>query len=157
MSPWLILPLVLFVAWAWVTARAIARLRGELGQAESRLARRFYKLQGRVTELDALVRELDFERRRRRGEIRFTGETTLAEAIAVHPRVGEILAAYGLVGSGCSGGGTNGGASLGRACADASLDLRTVLQALASFVENPDAPALARPETARLYHIQPPR
>jgi hypothetical protein len=157
MSPWLLVPLGVIVVWMWLSARAASRLRRDLDQAESRLARRFYKLQGRVTEMDVIVRELDFERRRRRGEIRFTPETTIADAIAVHPRVGEILARFGLVGSGCSGGGLDGGATLARACSEASLDLRAVMQALVGFVEDPDSKPAANAQAAKLHRIQLPR
>lgn len=65
--------------------RRTSQARREVREAESRIARRFYLLQGRVTEIDALVRELDFERRRLRREIRFEPSTRLGEAMAVHP------------------------------------------------------------------------
>jgi hypothetical protein len=135
----------------------MAQLRSDLDQAEARLARRLYKLQGRVTEMGAVVHELDFEQRRRRGQIRFGPETTIAEAIAVHPRVGEVLAGFGLVGSGCSGGGLDTGATLARACSEASLDLRVVLQALDAFVANPEAKPAASAQAAKLHRIQLPR
>jgi hypothetical protein len=151
----LIAPLVLLVAWLWLTTRAVARVRREVGEAESRLARRFYKLHGRVAEIDGLVRELEFERKRRRGEIRFAPETRVAEALAVHPKVGEILAAYGLAGSGCSGGGgPPEDATLAEVCSGARLDLRAVLATMDRFLDNPDAPIQAEPATARLHSIR---
>ena len=153
MSPWLALPLLVLVAWLWVTTRALARMRGQLDAAESRLARRFYKLQGRLTELDAIVRELDFERRRQRGEIQFGPETRLSEAMTLHPRVGEILAGFGLAGSGCSGGGFAGDTTLAEACRQANLDVRSVVQELERFVLNPDAPVQVQAATAKLYQI----
>jgi hypothetical protein len=157
MSLGLAAALAVLVAGTSAVLWSIGRIRGDLAQAESRLARRFYKLQGQVTDLEATVRELDFEHKRRRGEIRFTAETTLGQALSVHPRVGEILAAFGLTGSGCSGGGLNEAATLARACSDSHVDLRAVLQALAAFVENPDSPVSARPETAKLYRIERPK
>lgn len=151
----MIIPLVIVVAWLWLASRAIARIRGELAEAESRLARRFYKLHGRVTEIDTMVRELEFERKRRRGEIRFTPEMKVGEALAIHPKVGEVLAAFGLTGAGCSGGsGPDEEASLLEACRGASLDARPVIGALDAFLEDPDAPVRAEPATARLHEIR---
>lgn len=155
MTLWLAAPLVLLIAWLWLTARAIARVRRDLGEAESRLARRFYKLHGRLTEIDTVVRELDFERRRRRGEIRFTAETRVGEALAVHPKVGEILAAYGLAGSGCSGGGGPAeDATLAEVCRNSNLDLRAVLGTMERFLADPDAPIQAQAATAKLHSIR---
>jgi hypothetical protein len=157
MSPWLLIPLGLLGAWIWVTGRTMARTGRQLQEAESRLARRLYKLQGQITEIDATVKELDFERRRRRGEIRFTADTTVAESVAVHPRVGEILAGFGLAGSGCSGGGGPApGSTLAAACAERSLDVRSVLEALDRFVTDPDAPVAVEAATAKLYRIRRP-
>ena len=153
MSPWLILPAVLLVAWLWVTTRSIARTRAQLDAAESRLARRFYKLHSRLTEVDVLVRELDFERRRRSGEIRFGPETKHSEAIALHPRIGEILAGFGLAGSGCSGGGLDGDATLVDACRQASLDVQSVIEELDRFTRNPSAPLQVRRAGAKLIRI----
>jgi hypothetical protein len=153
-SPWLVVPLVLLVAWLWLTTRALGRIRDELGEAESRLARRFYKLHGRVAEIDAVVRELDFERRRRRGEIRFTAETRVGDALAVHPRIGEILAAYGLTGAGCGGGsGPPEDATIAEACRGASLDVKAVLGTMERFLADPDAPIQAHAASAKLHGI----
>jgi hypothetical protein len=149
-----ILPLVLLLVWLWLVSRSIARLRGELDQAESRLARRFYTLQGRVSEIDATVRELDFERRRALGEIRFDPSMTIGEAVAVHPKVGEILVAFGLGGGGCAGGGLAETISIADACSGASLDVQAVLNALRRFADNPDAPLAAHAATAKLHQIE---
>lgn len=152
---WLALPLAVLVVWLWLATRAVARLRRELGEAESRLARRFYKLHGRMSEIDGVVRELDFERRRQRGEIRVTAETRVGEALAIHPRIGEVFAAYGLTGSGCSGGGGPAETdTLSAVCRQASLDLRAVLGTIERFIENPDAPIRAQAAGAKLHTIQ---
>jgi hypothetical protein len=145
--------LVLAIGLALV-ARRTFQLSREIREAESRLARRFFGVQGRVTELDTLVRELEFERKRLRGEIRFEPGTRLADALEVHPRVREILGAFGLSGSGCSGGGLDESRSLAEACAAASLDSRVVLEALRGFVENPGAKVEVRTSQARIHRIQ---
>jgi hypothetical protein len=134
--------------------RRTSQASREIREAESRLARRFYLLQGRVTEIDALVRELDFERRRLRGEIRFEASTRLAEALAVHPRVREILGGFGITGSGCSGGALDESQTISEVCAASSLDARVVLEALGRFLDDPLAPLDARATAARIYRIQ---
>ncbi|MFN8179925.1 MAG: hypothetical protein U0167_18480 [bacterium] len=134
--------------------RRTSQARREVREAESRIARRFYLLQGRVTEIDALVRELDFERRRLRREIRFEPSTRLGEAMAVHPRVREILGGFGISGSGCSGGALDESQTIAEACAASSLDTRAVLAALGRFLDDPQAPVDASASTARIYRIQ---
>jgi hypothetical protein len=151
---WILLTLVaVLIATVVLVVRGAARLRQEIGEAESRLARRFYTLQGRITEIDATVRELEFDRKLRRGEIRFDAGMALGEAAAVHPKVQEIFAAFGLVGGGCSGPGVDGSRTIREACRDASLDLGAVLGALARFAEVPSAPVDARASTAKLHRI----
>ena len=134
--------------------RRLTRLSHEIREAESRLARRFYLLQGRVTELDATVRELEFERRRLRGEIRFEPSTRLEQAFEVHPRVREILGGFGIAGSGCAGGALDETRTIAEACAHASLDTRVVLEALGRFLADPAGRVDAQAATARIYKIQ---
>lgn len=153
MSPWLAIPFAILLIWLWITARALARIRAQIDEAESRLARRFYGLQGRVTEMDATLRNLEFEHKRSRGEIRFRPETPLSDALSVHPRIREILAAFRLAGSGCPGGGVDESRTLAQACRESNLDLRPVLEALDRFVKDPDAPIEARASAAKLYSI----
>ena len=131
------------------------RIQDEISAAESRLSRRVYLLQGRVTELDATVRGLEFDRRNARGEIRFEADDRLAEAFAIHPRVREVFAAFGLAGEGCSGPAPPESKTIREACTDASLDVRTVLAALDRFLRDPDGPIDARAASARLHRIEP--
>lgn len=146
--------LAALVILAVLMFRRTSIARREARDAESRLARRFYLLQGRVAELDVLVSELEFERRRQRGEIRFAPSTRLQEAFAVHPRVREILAGFGITGSGCAGGSLDESRTLAETCAASSLDTRVVLDALRRFLEDPAAPVEAKASSARIYRIQ---
>lgn len=151
---WSLLLVVSIVVLA-LLIRRLARVSREVREAEARLARRFYLLQGRVTELDATVRELEFERRRTRGEIRFEPTTRLEQAFAVHPRVREILGTFGISGSGCSGGALDESRTIGEACAAASIDVRNVLDALSRFLADPAGRVDAAAASARIYKIQP--
>ncbi|MBZ0267482.1 hypothetical protein K8I85_04955 [bacterium] len=137
------------------------RLRDEISAAESRVSRRVVLLQGRVAALSATVQRLEFERRNARGEIRFEASMTLDDAYAVHPRVREIFAAFGLGASGCSGGGApDASRTIAETCGEASLDVDSVLAALRTFLRDPDGPLQTEPASARLHRIQlvpPPR
>lgn len=148
-----ILLLTLALAVLLLTRRTV-QLGREVRDAESRLARRFYLVQGRLTELESVVKELEFERRRLRGEIRFEATTKLADALSVHPRVREILAGFGLSGSGCAGGGLDESKTISETCAANSLEARAVLEALRTFLENPSAKVETRASQARIYSIQ---
>lgn len=141
--------------WVWYSARRMSHNARAISEAESRLARRVYTLQGRLTGVAATVRELEFERLRARGLIRFRPETTLAEAFAVHPRVREVFAAFGLAGGGCAGGsGLDESGTIAQACSEASLDSRAVLEALERFVRDPEGPIEARAASARIHQIR---
>jgi hypothetical protein len=146
--------LLILALAALLLTRRVVQLGRELRDAEARLARRFYLVQGRLTELESIVRELEFDRRRLRGEIRFDATTKLADAFAVHPRVREILAGFGLSGSGCAGGGLDESKTIAEACLASSLDSRAVLGALRGFLENPGAPLETTVAQARIYKIQ---
>jgi len=151
----LILPFLVLVAWLWLLSRSVRKLGDELQAAESRLARRFYTLQGRVTEISGTVRELDFERRRNAGLLAVRPEMTLTELHEIHPRVREILTSFGLAGGGCSGPGLDESQTLLDACRARSLDPRTLVSALEGFLRNPDAPVEAQVATTKLYQIRP--
>lgn len=145
--------LILIAGWGLFSHRRWVRLRDEVSASESRLARRIYLIQSRVAELDTTVHMLEFERRRARGEIRFTPGMTLDEAFSIHPRVREIFAAFGMSGQGCSGAAPAESKSIRDACSDGSLDPRSVIEALDRFLLEPDAPIEARAATAKLYRI----
>ncbi|MCA9754071.1 MAG: hypothetical protein R3B81_13590 [bacterium] len=140
--------------WIWFSARKMARLSAQIGEAESRLARRVYTLQGRMAELSATVHELDFERRRSRGLIRFAPDMRLEDAFDVHPRVREVFAAFGVGGGGCSGGSVDESRTIADVCRDSSLDSRSVLAALDRFVRDPDGPIEAKAASARIHQIR---
>ncbi len=121
-----------------ILSRRLGRARRELEAAEIRLGRRLFRVQGRLSEIEATVGELEFERRRTRGEIRFDAKTTLDDAIAVHPRVREILGTFGITGGGCAGGSLDESQTIVEACRGAAVDPGAVLDALRRFVDDPE-------------------
>lgn len=141
-------------ALSWFLVRRLGIQRRELKEAEERLGRRIYRVQGRLAEIESLVRELEFEKKRLRGEIRIEAGMKIEEAFEIHPRVREILGTYGISGGGCSGGSLDEGVSIRDACALASVDPAAVLDSLRRFVADPRAvntPEIAR--SAKLYSI----
>jgi hypothetical protein len=145
---------VLAILAAAVLHRRLGRVVRELEAAEARLGRRLYRVQGRLAEIEATVVELEFERRRTRGEIRFEPRTKLEDAIAVHPRVREILGSFGITGGGCAGGSLDESGSIVDACRSASVDPAAVLDALRRFVDDPDAPpSTASASQSKLHQI----
>ncbi len=139
---------------AAVLFRRLGKAGRELEAAEARLGRRLYRVQGRLAEIEATVAELEFERRRARGEIRFDARTKLEEAIAVHPRVREILGSFGITGGGCSGGSLDESGSILEACRSASVDPAAVLEALRRFLDDPDRPlSTAEATQSKLHQI----
>ena len=146
--------LFLFVILAAITGRRLGRLDRKLEESESRLGGRIYRMQERLAELEATVRELEFERKRGRGELRIDLGTKLEDAMGIHPRVREILGSYGISGSGCSGGALDESQSIQEACRTASVDPGMVLESLQRFLHDPEdagtTPALSQ---AKLYQI----
>ena len=133
---------------AVLLSRRLGKVRREIEEAEARLGRRLFRVQGRLAELESGVSELEFERRRARGEIRFDARTKLADAIAVHPRVLEILGGFGIAGGGCGGGSLDESGTIHDACRAASVDPTDVLEALRRFVDDPDGKGAA-PDAAQ--------
>jgi hypothetical protein len=142
------------LAWIFFASRSLFKLRRSLDEMEGRLARRFATLQGRVREIDTVVRDLDFDRRRAGGEIHFEASMKVGDALSVHPRVQEIFTAFGLSGGGCSGGGVAETATIAEACAGSSLDPREVVAALDRFLEDPKGPIRASAGGAKLHQIR---
>jgi hypothetical protein len=149
-----ILAAILLLLWVFFASRSLAKLRRSLDEMEGRLARRFSTLQGRVREIDTLVQDLDFDRRRARGEIRFDASMKVADALSVHPRVQEVFAAFGFAGGGCSGGGLPETATIAEACAGNSLDPKEIVTALERFLEDPKGPIRAHAASAKLHQIR---
>jgi hypothetical protein len=143
----------LFVILAAITGRRLGRLDRKLEEMESRLGGRIYRIQGRLAEMEATVRELEFERKRGRGELRIDLGTKLEEAMGIHPRVREILGTYGISGSGCSGGALDESKSIHEACRVASVDPATVLESLRRFLADPEDAVTPPVSQAKLYQI----
>jgi hypothetical protein len=145
--------ILLLVILAAITGRRLGRLNRKLEEAESRLGGRIYRLQGRVAEMEATLGELEFERKRGRGELRIDLGTKLEEALEIHPRVREILGSYGISGGGCGGGALDESRSIHEACRAASVDSGAVLESLQRFLADPEDVATTPVSQAKLYQI----
>jgi hypothetical protein len=148
-----VLGILLLVVLFAITGRRLARLNKKLEEAESRLGGRLYRVQGRLAEMEATVHELEFERKRTRGEIRFDLSMKLEEAMGIHPRVREILGSFGISGSGCAGGALDESRSIHQACRAASVDPAAVLESLRRFIADPEEAKTPDASQAKLYQI----
>ncbi len=95
--------LILAVLAVGVAYLAVRRA-GALDQRLSRLESSLYSLKSDIMDqreaLDEQFMELRLEMQRQRGGVQFTPSMTMAEAMAVHPRVNDVLASFHL--GGCS-------------------------------------------------------
>jgi hypothetical protein len=148
-----ILALLLLFLLSWAFGRKLGKLRRELEESEARLGRRLFRVQGRLAEIEATLGELDFDRRRGRGEIHFDPGMKIEDAMAVHPRIREILGSFGISGSGCAGGALDETQSIREACRSASVDPSAVLEALRRFIAEPEKKVPSETVQAKLYQI----
>lgn len=152
---WLVVfQLAATIALGWIVLRRIGKVRRDLEEAEARLGRRLYRVQGRLAAMESEVAELEFDRKRARGEIRFTPEMTLGEAFSVHPRVREIFGSFGISGAGCAGGSLDESQSIREICRQSSVDGGMLLDSLRRFAHDPtETLGPPEPALAKLYQI----
>lgn len=89
-----------------------------------------------IEELRKQIRRLDFEIKRRGGEIRISPEMKIAEILAIHPRMKEVLAGVHL--GGCSSCSTSENETLAAGAASYGLDIDMIMTELNRFLANPD-------------------
>lgn len=89
-----------------------------------------------MEELRKQIRRLDFEIRRQAGKIEITPDIRIADLLALHPRMKEVLAAMHL--GGCSSCATSEQETLAAGAASYGLDIATILAEIGRFIEDPD-------------------
>ena len=128
----------LIVAGLAVAVAYIAvRRAGALDQRVSDLASSVYDLRGEVSEtrekLEEEMLDLRLALRRQAGELKFEPTMTIAEALKVHPRVGELLSQFQL--GGCSNCAVSDVDTIEGACQTYGLDQQALLRALNGLLE----------------------
>ncbi|MGC8779415.1 MAG: hypothetical protein ACP5UQ_00960 [Anaerolineae bacterium] len=118
---------------AYLAFRRAGALERRLAEAHDRLV----ALRTQMNEADEQWREelagLRMEMRQRAGELSFSPEMTIAEALKVHPKVGEVLASFHL--NGCSHCAVSDVDTLGGACQTYGIDQQALMAALNRLVD----------------------
>lgn len=111
------------------------RRAGSLQERLDRADRTLYELRSALketnTQLDEKLNDLKLSLRRQAGEVIFRPDMTIAEAMQVHPRVGEVLAAFHL--GGCSHCAVSEVDTIEGACQSYGIDQNALMAALNSL------------------------
>ncbi len=113
------------------------RRAGNLQERLDRVDSALYELRSGLKEtnetLDAKINDLKLSLRRQAGEVIFRPDMTIAEAMQVHPRVGEVLAAFHL--GGCSHCAVSEVDTIEGACQSYGIDQKALMAALNSLAD----------------------
>ncbi len=134
---------------ALVVAYLAVRRAGALDLRLSRISDNMVGLRTELIasqgKLSAQVADLRLAQRRQSGELRFEPSMTIAEALQIHPRVGELLASFHLGGcSQCAGSDVD---TIEGACRSYGIDQAALMQALNGLIE-PANKGSSRPAAA---------
>lgn len=89
-----------------------------------------------MEEMRKHIRRLDFELRRQAGQIEVTQDMRIADLLALHPRMKEVLAV--LHKGGCSSSASGEQETLAAGAASLGLDVSAILEEIRRFIEDPD-------------------
>jgi hybrid cluster-associated redox disulfide protein len=117
---------------ALIVAFFAIRRAGALAERADRAANSVLELRSALNEtndkLDSALTDLRFEQRRQAGETIFTPKMTIADALQVHPKVGEVLAGFHL--GGCSSCAVSDVDTIEGACQSYGIDQAALMNAL---------------------------
>ncbi len=151
---WQIIGLVVAVV-ALVVAYVAVRRAGALDQRVSRIVGDLAGVRSDLDEsrrqLDSRLADLCLQLRRQAGQLRFEPGMTIAEAMQVHPRVAEVLAAFHL--SGCSECAVSDVDTIEGACQTYGVDQDALLRALNALSE-PGAGGSVKTDVGEVPHVR---
>jgi hybrid cluster-associated redox disulfide protein len=146
---------LIVAALALLVAYISTRRANALDQRLARLESSLYSLKGDVMEqterLDERLTDLRFEMRRQAGNLGFVPTMTIAEALDVHPRVGEVLAGFHL--GGCSHCAVSDVDTIEGACQTYGIDQKALMAALNGLVV-PDAGGSTGPSAGKASNLK---
>ncbi len=132
MTTFALIVAIVAVIVAALAFRRVSSLQERLDRATSSI----YELRGMVAEtneqLDEKLSEVKLNLRRQSGEVIFTPEMTIAEAMDVHPKVREVLASFHL--GGCSHCAVSDVDTLEGACQSYGIEQSALMGALNELV-----------------------
>jgi hybrid cluster-associated redox disulfide protein len=124
---------------AYLALRRAGALDQRLTIAGNDLAQLRADLNETRTRLESRLQDVRLEQRRRTGELKFVPTMTIAEALAFHPRVGEVLASFNL--GSCSSCAISDVDTIEGACQTYGIDLAALMAALTRLIEPGDGGA----------------
>lgn len=116
---------------AFFALRRAGSLQERLDRADSALYELRSALKETNAQLDEKLNDLKLSLRRQAGEVIFRPDMTIAEALQVHPRVGEVLASFHL--GGCSHCAVSEVDTIEGACQSYGIDQHALMAALNSL------------------------
>ncbi len=137
MTGWILAALAMGLAF-WVSRlRGRVRLLDEaLRSQRSDAYAEQYDLRDKVTALEEEIRKLQFAERRRAGTLRVTPDTTMGEALAMHPLVQPLLESFAT--AGCSIREVSSQQTLEQTAHDYKVDVAAMLAKLQALLDDPD-------------------
>jgi hypothetical protein len=116
----------------WRCQRAIKDLKERNHQLNSRIYHLKSELQDSAEQYQQSLMRLRYDLMRQAGELRVTGETTIAEIEMLHPQSTAVLAGFHI--GGCAGCAVDGSQRLAEAVAANDRELEPILVALNALV-----------------------
>jgi hybrid cluster-associated redox disulfide protein len=132
----LILAIVALIV-AYLALRRANQLDHKLSTTREEMSQVQAELREAGTRLEAGLREIRLDLRQQAGTLKFSPDMSIADALEMHPRVGELLESFQL--GGCSNCAVSDVDTLEGACRSYGIDLAALMNALAALTE-PTAP-----------------
>jgi hybrid cluster-associated redox disulfide protein len=121
---------------AYLTMRRTGALDQRLTGASNDLAQLRAELNETRGKLEGKLADFRLELRRQIGELKFTPSMTIAEALQLHPQVGEVLANFNL--GSCPSCAVSDVDTIQGACQTYGIDLAALMNALSRLIEPGD-------------------
>ena len=131
---WIVIICAAFLLW--YLHRKIRNLDGDLTSVQDSLYRHRTELIERLDGLNKELVELRVDLRRRFDDLVVTKDTTLAEALTIHPKVQEVLAKFNI--GGCSTCSLSDQETLEQAAASYGINVEEMIKAIEKMLEDPD-------------------
>lgn len=150
--------LVALALYSWFAHRRIKNLSKRLDQINDRLYHWGAESRTSFEGLQKAIQGIDLDIKRRAGELRVTPDMLIADVLAIHPRMKDVLAAMHL--GGCSSCSTSTAETLGQGAASYDLDTEKILEEVNAFLADPEGYRIPEnhphPEPAGVVQIQMP-
>ncbi len=127
-----VLVAVFSLAIAYLAFRRANAVERRLAETQDRLQDLSAQMAQAAEELREGLASLRLELRQRAGELAFTPDMTIAEALNVHPRVKDVLASFHL--GGCSHCAVSDVDTIEGACQSYGIDQKALMQALNQLI-----------------------